>query len=435
MNNKHIKTFRTRRYFVMPINEKLMIDGGEPVRKGPWPRRMHVDYMEFAEVMGVITAAAKDPEKLWRTGGPKVKEFEESFAAFHGLKYGVSSSTGTAAVHLPILALTGIEQKLEPGSEVITTPITDPGTVMPIILHNLIPIFADVDPLTLNITPESVEKCITDKTRAIIAVHLAGLVVDMDGIMKLARKHDLVVIEDCAQAHGAEYKGKMVGSIGDYGCFSLMAGKHITSGGEGGMTITKTEEAWKNLHYVARSRWMPHSEIGSGIPWPLLNYRMTEMQAACGIAQLPKLPSIVSRRRELNRRLEAGLSRLSTVKPSKIVEGSKPSYWFSMIHVDTSAIRVSLDRFAEALGKEGIPCGARYIAIPMYEFGFIKDRQDRYPWTLPDARKGIVYKNSCPNTVKALNSVITVELHEGCTEKEVDDIITAVKKVEAHYAK
>jgi dTDP-4-amino-4,6-dideoxygalactose transaminase len=415
--------------------EKLAIEGGQPIRRDPWPSRVHVDFKEFAEVLEVIAGASKDPNKLWRTGGPKVKEFEDSFAAFHGLKYAVSSSTGTAAVHLPILALSGIEEKLKPGTEVVTAPITDPGTVMPLIIHNVVPIFADVDPLTLNITPESVEACINDKTRAIIVVHLAGLVVDMDGIMKLAKKHDLTVIEDCAQAHGAEYKGKKVGSIGDYGCFSLMAGKHITSGGEGGMTLAKTEEAWKNLHYVARSRWMPHSEIGRGLPWPLLNYRMTELQAACGLAQLPKLPSIVSRRRELNERLQRGLSRFRTVKPSKIVEGSKPSYWFSMLHVDTDAIRVSIDKFAEALGKEGIPCGARYIVIPMYEFGFIKDRQDRYPWTLPEARKGIVYKDSCPNAVKALNGVITLWLHENCTEKEVDDIIAAVEKLEAEYAK
>jgi dTDP-4-amino-4,6-dideoxygalactose transaminase len=106
-----------------------------------------------------------------------------------------------------------------------------------------------------------------------------------------------------------------------------------------------------------------------------------------------------------------------------------------MIHVDTNSIHVSVDKFAEALGKEGVPCGARYIVIPMYEFGFIKDRQNKYPWTLPEARKDIVYTDSCPNTVKALNGVITVWLHEGCTEKEVDDVIAAVEKVEAHYIK
>ena len=182
------------------MSDRLAIDGGRPIRGDPWPDRTHIDFREFAEVMEVIASAAGDPNKLWRTGGTKVREFEDRFAAFHGLKYGVSSSTGTAAVHLPILALSGIEGKLEPGSEVITAPITDPGTVMPLLLHNVVPIFADVDPLTLNITPESVEACITEKTRAVIAVHLAGLVVDMDGIMKLARKHDLTVIEDCAQA-------------------------------------------------------------------------------------------------------------------------------------------------------------------------------------------------------------------------------------------
>ncbi|MEM2936470.1 MAG: DegT/DnrJ/EryC1/StrS family aminotransferase [Candidatus Bathyarchaeia archaeon] len=394
--------------------EKLAVEGGEPVRREPWPRRVQFGEEELNAVIEVMKSGMEDSVKLWRMGGTKTKEFETEFAKFYGSKYAAASSTGTAAIHLAVAAC-----RFEPGSEVITSPITDVGTVTPILIQNLVPIFADVDPETLNVTPEAVAKCISAKTKAIIVVHLSGLLCDMDPILELAEEHNLMVIEDCAQAHYAEYKGRFAGTIGDMGCFSLMVGKHMTSGGEGGMTITDNEELWRNSMLFARNMPTPWTRIRYDIPFPVLNYRMTELQAAIGLVQLKKLPKIVEQRRRLGTKLAESISHLETVKPAKVLKGTKPSYWFSIIHVDTDAIRVSIDDFAEALRREGIPVGARYTGAPMYEYEFLKDRK--------------IYANSCPNAKKALGGVLTLSLHEYCTEREVEDTVKALEKAEANY--
>ena len=185
--------------------------------------------------------------------------------------------------------------RLEPGTEVITSPITDPGTVAPILMQNCIPVFADVDYDTLNMTAASIEKMITEKTRVLIPVHLAGQPCDMNPIMELARQHNLTVIEDCAQAHGVKYKGKYVGTIGHLGAFSLMAGKHTTSGGQGGMVITNDEKLYWNAKRFA-DRGKPFNSDDSTNLFLGLNYRMTELQAAIGRVQLQKLRSSVRRR-------------------------------------------------------------------------------------------------------------------------------------------
>ena len=394
--------------------EKLALEGGEPVRREPWPRRVQFGEEELNAVIEVMKSSMEDSGKLWRMGGTKTKDFETEFAKFYGSKYAAASSTGTAAIHLAVAACT-----FEPGSEVITSSITDVGTVTPILFQNLVPIFADVDPETLNVTPEAIAKCISEKTKAIIVVHLSGLLCDMDPIMELAEEHNLMVIEDCAQAHYAEYKGRIAGTIGDMGCFSLMVGKHMTSGGEGGMTITDNEELWRKSMLFARNMFTPWTRIRFDIVFPVLNYRMTELQAAIGLVQLKKLPKIVEQRRRLGTKLAKSISHLETVKPAKVLKGTKPSYWFSIIHVDTDSIRVSLDDFAEALRREGIPVGAKYTGAPMYEYEFLKDRK--------------IYADSCPNAKKALGGVLTLSLHESCTEKEVEDAVKALEKVEANY--
>ncbi|HRR90909.1 MAG TPA: DegT/DnrJ/EryC1/StrS family aminotransferase, partial [bacterium] len=207
-----------------------------------FPPRIIFDEREKDAILRVVEKTMTGPEAIDMYGkGPEVASYEKEFAEYFGVKYAAAVSSGTAAVHSAVGAL-----RLEPGSEIITTPITDPGTVAPILMQNCIPIFADVEYDTLNISPKSIEKNITDKTRAIIAVHLAGQPCDMDPIMEIARRHNLYVIEDCAQAHGARYKGRYVGTMGDLGVFSLMAGKHMNSGGQGGMVITNNEELYWN---------------------------------------------------------------------------------------------------------------------------------------------------------------------------------------------
>jgi len=414
--------------------DRLAIEGGSPVREEPWPPRIQFGEEELRAVQEVMHDAIKTSSVLWRRGGRRCEKFEKEFAAFFNVKYAVAVSSGTAAIHAAIASL-----RLNPGYEVITSPITDVGTVTPIILQNLIPVFADVDPLTLNITPESIEKVITEKTKVIIPVHLWGAPCDMDPIMEIAEKHDLIVIEDCAQAHGATYKGKTVGSIGDMGCFSLMNGKHITTGGEGGAVTTNNEEYWQNVMLFSRSSFTQWTSIRFDIVYPVLNYRLTEIQAAIGLVQLRKLPEIVSKRRRLAYKLRDLISEMEAVKFPKILEGTDPSFWFLPLFVDLDKIRVSLDEFAEALRAEGIPVGSRYTGAPMYEYIFIRERNSygnsQCPWNCPLYGRQIEYSGSCPRAKDALNRVLTLPLHESCTEKEVEDVAEALRKVEKSYLK
>ena len=216
------------------------------------------------------------------TKGRAVKEFEARFAKRYGVEFGRATTSGTASIHAAIAAVDP-----EPGDEIITSPITDIGALSPIIYQTAIPVFADVDPLTYNVTAETIAPRITRRTRAIIVTHLFGNPCDMGPILDLARKHELPVIEDAAQAYEAECDGQLVGTIGDFGCFSLQQGKHMTTG-EGGIVITRNEKYWRRLWLFVDKAW------GYGDPAPdhyflALNYRMTELQGAVALAQLEKL--------------------------------------------------------------------------------------------------------------------------------------------------
>jgi len=411
--------------------KKLAIEGGEPVRKDPFPPRIQFGEEELEVVTEIIKESMKGNEKLRRYSGPHVEKFEEEFAQYHGAKYGVASTSGTAAVHLAVAAL-----DLEPGSEVITTPITDQGTVIPILYQNLIPIFADIDPETFNISPNSIEERITNKTKAIIVVHLAGQPADMDPIMKIAKKYNLWVIEDASQAHGAEYKGRKVGSIGDIGCFSLMSGKHITSGGEGGMTITNNSKFREKMRSFAdKGRAFPDR---TNFMFLGMNYRMTEIQAAIGRIQLKKLPQIIATRKMLCENLRDSMSSLRTIKFWKIIDDVKPTYWFCFFKLNLNSLKVNKEKIVEALNMEGIPVASHYFDV-MYKQPWIKNRKtygrSQCPWSCPLYGKKISYINTCPNAEKAVKEHMTLMLHESCTQREVEDTVKALEKVENHYLK
>jgi len=334
----------------------------------------------------------------------------------------VAASSGTAAVHLAISAC-----GFEPGSEIITTPITDIGSVTPMLYEDLVPVFADIDPTTLNMDPASVADRVTDKTKAIVAVHLEGHPCDMDGIMNVAKKNDLVVIEDCAQAISALFKGKKVGTIGDIGCFSFMAIKHIITGGEGGMAITRDKQASEKMMISARNILTPGAKAPYDIPFRVLNYRMTEIQAAIGIEQLKKVGGILARRRRLYHELSRELRSIGTVKLMRAVEGSIPSPWFPFFDIDIHKLEVGLERYAEALTREGISCAAGYTKIPIYEYSLMKSPRRRGESPV-----------RCPKAERALGRIIRLwgegDLHESCTSREVEDIAQAFRKLERRFS-
>lgn len=402
------------------------------IRKKGMPPRIMFGEGEKKAALRVIEKTMKGPQALDRYGGVEVDAYEKEFAEYFGVKFATAVSSGTAAIHSAIAAL-----NLEPGSEIITTPITDPGTVSPIIFQQCLPVFADVEYETLNISPESVEKNITEKTRAVIVVHLAGAPARIDEILKIAEKHKIYVIEDCAQAHGVKYKGKYVGTFGDMGAFSLMSGKHMTSGGQGGMVITNNESFYWNAKRFA-DRGKPFNSDETTNLFAGLNYRMTELEAAIGRVQLKKLKNIQKKRNWIYEQLKKGFEKnLSTFRLWKIHTPSEPNPWFCFVWVDREKLSVDKAQLAKALSAEGIPVGAHYV-VPMYKQKWIKERNtfgtSHLPWSLPGARK-IEYEGSCPEAERALDDHMTLYIHERWGKQEINDTIKAFIKIERRYRK
>jgi dTDP-4-amino-4,6-dideoxygalactose transaminase len=282
---------------------------------------------------------------------------------------------------------------LEPGSEVITTPITDPETIAPILSQNLIPIFTDVDYQTLNITAQNIKERITDKTKVVIVVHSAGQPCDMDPTMEITRERKLIVVEDCAQAHGSRYKGRYVGTIGDIGVFSLMSGKHMTSDGQGGMVITNHEDIYWNAKRFA-NRGKPFNLSVDTSLFMGLNYRMTELEACIGRVQIKRLKKIIEKRQWIVDKLKEGMSGLKTVSFWKTIGSAEPNYWFCFLHYGKEKISIDKETFAKAVQAEDIPVGAHYVEV-MYDGEWIRNKKtyggSGCPWNCPVYGRKIDY--------------------------------------------
>lgn len=412
--------------------DALAIDGGAPVRTTPMPARIVVGQEEREAVLALLDREMEQGGGFDRYGGTEVDAFERQFAEHVGTSFATAVSSGTAAIHSALAAL-----RLEPGDEVISTPITDPGAVMPIVWQGCLPIFADVDPETFNLAPRSVTERITERTRAIIVTHLAGQPANLEPILALARQHGLTVIEDCAQAHDAIYQGRLVGGIGQVGAFSLMSGKHTVAGGQGGMVVTNDEEIYLNAKRFA-DRGKPFNSTERRNLFLGLNYRMTELEAAIGRVQLRKLPSMVERRRRLVAQIGEGIADLGAVRLGRVIDGVESSYWFLFLKVDVSRLTVSKDRFAEAVQAEGLEVAASYDHI-VYDAPWLRDRQtfghSGYPWSATPRGQSIDDDECCPNARTAIASHMLVFLHEGWTDREVEDLAAALRKVERAFGR
>ena len=413
------------------MSEKLAINGGEPYRTKPFASTGDASgRMLGDEEIALLTEVIRDG-RLNRVGGTKVPQLESEFAELYGSKHAIAATSGTAALHVAVGAL-----NLEPGDEVITTTITDMGTLIAILMCNLVPTFADVDPRTGSITAETIAAQISDKTRAIIVVHLFGQMADMDPILALAAKHDLLVIEDCAQAHMSEYKGHTAGSMGNMGCFSFQQSKQMTTG-DGGMVLTDDDDlAWR-ARLFADKGW-PRSGDYRGHLFLGPNYRLTELQAAVGLAQLHKINEIVGRRRRAAELLSAALASTRGIKPPYIVPGANPTWWRYLFTIDEEALGVTPAEFAAAIRAEGLPFGVGYIPNPVFEYPVIRDRKtfgtSGIPWTLPQARKGITYdRKDYPGTMWFLENIIGAGWSEGLTEDDAWAMAGAIAKVAAYY--
>jgi perosamine synthetase len=399
---------------------QLAIRGGSPYRASPFPERTPFGDRELE----LVTAAIQS-QNLFGPSGHFVSDFEERFAGLYGLRHAVASTSGTAAIHVAIGAL-----DLNPGDEIITAPITDGGTIVPILYQNAIPIFADIDH-TYNMDPADIERKITGRTRAILVVHLFGNPCDMDATMAIARRHDLPVIEDCSQAHMTEYRGRLLGTIGDIGCFSLQQSKHMTTG-DGGMTVTNRDDWAERMRVFADKGWSRQSHWGRRAYLFLgPNYRMTELQAAVGLGQLDKVADVVKRRNELGTRLSQSISDVEGVQPAPVTEGGFHSYWTYPLGTE----RWSAAEFGPVLAAEGIPCWAGYIGEPIFLCMEALASKMTYgtsqcPFACRWAERDIEYtEDMCPRTMAALRHMVTFTFNENFSDADILDVAGAIRKV------
>ena len=344
------------------------------------------------------------------TTGPKIAEFERKFADYVGAKYAVAVSNGTAALHIACMAA-GIGK----GDEVITTPITFAASANCALYCGATPVFADIDPVTYNISPESVKSHVTERTKAIIPVHYTGQTCDMDAIHKIADKYNLIVIEDAAHAVGAEYKGKKIGSLSDMTEFSFHPVKHITCG-EGGIVTTNREDLYEKLklfrtHGITREEKFLHNVDG---PWYYeqidlgYNYRITDIQAALGISQLGRIDKFLEKRKKIAAKYDEAFRNFDGIEIPEQAEYSNSAYHLYVIKVDKS-IRKALFEYLRA---NNIGVNVHYI--PVYTFPYYREYG---------------YENvKCENAEKLYESIISIPIYYDLSDEEQDYVIDKIKE-------
>ncbi len=356
----------------------------------PWPL---VDSEALAEITRVITEETLCPVGAEGTQG----EFERSFAAMHGRKYGLAVNGGTAAL---MLALHGAG--VQPGDEVIASPFTWGASVSCILQNFAIPIFADIDPHTFTLDPASIEARITPRTTAIVVVHIFGFPADMSRIMEVATKHNIAVIEDCAQAHGAKHGGRLAGSWGTVGAFSLQASKNLT-GGEGGILICDDRAIYERAMSMGTHPQRLYAELElpefrEKIDSLAFNYRMHSMSAALANTQLKYLEGwTIARNRNARDLYEAVRDLPYLAVPDPLLETDRHAYYNIPFTYRPDVIPLSRDEFVTALKAEGVNAGV-YVRVPLYLRPRFQNHDyfgRGYPWAL--AEEPVVYsKGDCP---------------------------------------
>lgn len=409
-------------------SDTLAVDGGEPVRKTPFPTVSNasgrtIGAAELEAVRRVLTSGA-----LNSTVGTETRDLEREFAAYYGVGHVVASSSGTSALHLAVGAVNP-----EPGDEIITTPITDAGTVLPILLQNAVPVFADVDPATGILDVDSVRRLITPRTRAIMVVHLFGAPAPVAELRALADEHGLILIEDCAQAYLTRCRpdGRLAGTIGHIGCFSLQQSKHITAG-DGGLTITDDPVLARRMRLFADKAWPRDTDERTHL-FLSLNYRMTELQAAVARAQLPKLEGVVRDRRTAAQQLAKTLVSLDGLLPPTDPEAT--SFWQFPVVVDPERAGGNAHEYARALAAEGIPASGGYLTRPLYLTPMLAQRhtygESGYPLSaFPASLQPEYVPGLCPQAERMIaETLLVIMWNERYTDADVDDIATALTKV------
>jgi perosamine synthetase len=351
------------------------------------------------------------------TSGPEVRGLQEEFAKYVGAEHAFATQSCTAALHLGTSLL-----HFRPGDEVITTPITFIATSLPLLKKDVVPVFADVDPRTVNIDPKKVEEKLTSKTRAIYVVSYGGHPVDMDPIMEVARRHKLWVLEDAAHSVGAEYKGRKVGSIADITCFSFHSLKNMTTG-EGGMLTTNNEQFAVDAPLLRtmgvknydnqKDYWLPyHYDVVTVGGEFGMHYRMDEMRAAIGRVQLSKVNSLNAERAAIADYLNKGFSQIEGCTPPYVAPDCKPTWYLYTLQVDTQALGIDRDDFIRILYRQGGIQPVQHY-LPNYLFTIYRERGYK-PGLCPVAEDLFFHKT------------FNLPMHPRLTPKECDAMIEGV---------
>ncbi|KQZ80047.1 UDP-4-amino-4,6-dideoxy-N-acetyl-beta-L-altrosamine transaminase [Rhodanobacter sp. Root561] len=370
-----------------------------------------IEQEEIDEVVACMNSA-------WLGTGPRVAKFESDFAAYQGISPAQVAAVNscTAALHVSMVAA-----GLEPGAEVITTPMTFCASVNAIIHAGLTPVLADVDPSTQNIDPSAIEAAITPRTRAILPVHFAGRPCDMDAIMAIAHKHNLVVIEDCAHAIETTYRGRKAGTFGDFGCFSFYATKNVVTG-EGGMIVGRSEANMARakvlaLHGMSKDAWHRFGDQGYKhyqVVEAGFKYNMMDLQAAIGIHQLARVERTWARRETVWNRYMEAFADLPIGLPTAPAPDTKHAYHLFTIMIDEARCGVSRDAFLDAMNSRKIGTGVHYLSVPEHPY-----YQQRYGWK----------PEQSPNAMRIGRQTVSLPLSPKLSDGDVGRVIQAVRQV------
>jgi dTDP-4-amino-4,6-dideoxygalactose transaminase len=367
--------------------------------------------IEQAEIDEVVACM----ESAWLGTGPRVAQFERDFATYQGLQSTqvAAVNSATAALHVSMVA-----ERLEPGVEVITTPMTFCASVNAIIHAGLTPVIADVDAATQNIDPAAIEAAISPRTRAILPVHFAGRSCEMDPIMEIARKHDLKVIEDCAHAIETAYHGRKAGTFGDFGCFSFYATKNVVTG-EGGMIVGRDEARIARakvlaLHGMSKDAWHRFGDQGYKhyqVVEAGFKYNMMDLQAAIGIHQLARVEKNWKRREAVWNRYMEAFADLPIGLPAPPAADTKHAYHLFTIMVDKARCGISRDDFLNAMNARKIGTGVHYLSVPEHPF-----YQQRFGWR----------PEQWPNAMRLGRQTVSLPLSPKLSDSDVERVIDAV---------
>ncbi len=403
----------------MPV---LAINGGEKTHTGGWPQWPPDDPGFLENLKQVLDSG------VWGVRGEWTEKAQDMMADYHDAEFGAGCTSGTSALEVALRAI-----GVGPGDEVIVPPYTFVATASSVVAAGAVPVFVDIDPDTFNIDPAQIEQAITDRTAAITAVHIGGSPADMDPIMEIARSHDLKVIEDCAQAHGAIYKGRKIGAIGDAGAFSFQSSKNVTSG-EGGMILTNDPDvysrAWSiiNVGRVPEGGWYDHRVMG----W---NLRMTQFQGALICRGMELLPEHFERRARNGQRLRERLQDLDGVELQKLTHPDNVcAFHLYIFSYEPEAFDgLPRDRFLQALSAEGISTSKGYN--PLYREGVFAEKVhlDRFPFCEPYYEGECDYSEvSCPACERVCDeSGFWMSQRTGLADEQaMDDIVDAMIKIQ-----